>query len=105
MTPPLSDGEATILGKLAQIAERQAVTTERLISLLERVDGHLVRMDSERDDAVAAVKNHVTTTLAHHDSWWRKFAIVIGAATAVAAALGGWVGKVVSFGGPHPPGR
>ena len=98
----MSDGEMAILGKLADVAERQAVTTERLTSLIERVDEHLTRMDGERDDAVASVKQFVGTSLANHDSWWRRFAIIMGAITAAAAALGSGLMRLIPFGTNQP---
>jgi len=99
---PLSDGEAAILGRLADIAQKQAVTTERLVAVLDKVDGHLVRMDVDRAEAVESVKSHVDAALDKRDSWWRKFAIIIGAVTAASAALGSSLGKYFTF-GPHVP--
>jgi len=71
---PVSDVEAAILGKLADIAQHQAVNTERLIAntdrlaaVVERVDEHLTRMDAERDKAVAGIKQHMEW------STWKAF--------------------------------
>lgn len=86
--PPYDDGQAAILGKLAQIAERQAVTTERLIALLEKVDDHLERMDADRAKAVETVKGHIASEFDRRDGWWRRFAIIAGVvSTAITSAV------------------
>jgi hypothetical protein len=99
---PLSDGEAAILNRLADIAQQQAVTNERLIGVLEKVDDHLVRMDSDRIKAVESINGHTTTVLAAHDSWWRKFAIIMGAITAAIAAIGSSLMRLIPFGAHSP---
>jgi hypothetical protein len=97
---PLSDGEVAILAKLADVAQHQAVTTERLIGVLERLNQHMERADDERDRAVVSVKAHITSALDKHDSWWRKFAIIMGGITAAAAALGSGLMRLLPFGTP-----
>lgn len=73
---PLSDGEVAILAKLADVAQQQAVTTERLIGVLERLNLHMERADEMRDKDVASMKAHVTETMAKTDGWWRRWAII-----------------------------
>ena len=90
---PLSDGEVAILSRLADVAQQQAVTTERLTAVLEKIDDHLSRMDSERDNAVSSVKAHVSAVLDKHDAWWRKFGIVWGIVMVLVSAIGGVVAR------------
>lgn len=73
---PMSDAEAAILGKLAEVAQQQAVSTERLVAVLERVDDHLGRMDSEREREVGGLKSHMDASFSRSDSWWRKAFLV-----------------------------
>lgn len=76
----MSEGETAILGKLADVAQQQAVTMERLIGVLNRLDEHMGRQDHERDKAVVTIKSHVTdaihTSLSKSDIWWRRAAII-----------------------------
>ena len=60
---PLSDGEHAILARLADVAQHQAVTTERLIAVLERVDNHLGRIDDGREAAVNDLKGHINAKM------------------------------------------
>lgn len=69
---PMSDGETAILGKLAEVAQQQAVTTERLIGVLERFDDHLKRADEDRDAAVESLKRHFNAGITSSDTWWRR---------------------------------
>lgn len=68
----MSDGETAILGKLAEVAQQQAVTTEKLIGVLERFDDHLRRADDDREAAVESLKRHFTEGLSQSDGWWRR---------------------------------
>jgi hypothetical protein len=73
----MTEGEAAILNRLADAAEKQAVTSERLTGVLERVGDHLNRMDDAQERAVASLKDHHTATLTKSDWWWRKAFVIV----------------------------
>jgi hypothetical protein len=60
---PFSDGEHAILTKLAEVGQTQAVTTERLVAVLDRLESHLERGEQERKADVERVTAHIDAKL------------------------------------------
>lgn len=92
---PISDGENAILEKLANVAQQQAVTTERLAGVLEKIDDHMLRMDKERDIAVASLKNHITTTITSSERWWRRAMWILVMSVILSNLIGAAIDRVM----------
>lgn len=68
--PPLTEGETTILLRLAdnaaaqtQIAGEQALLMQQLTNLLQKVEERLEQLDVNREDGKLELKAHVTQEL------------------------------------------
>jgi hypothetical protein len=89
--------EPSIFNKLAEIAQQQAVTTERLVAVIERLEAHLMQMDKDREVAVESIKGHVTTTMEQSQIWWRRALWISVGVVALADLLGMGVERLMQL--------
>lgn len=105
MTP---DMEAMLLTKLTEVAQQQAVNTERMAGLLERIGDEVLRASDEREKQHADTRAKVESIgrmvvdssradAEHRDAWWRKAIVVLGLSLIVAEVVGAGVMKLLSL--------